>query len=88
MRSVRFEPELEEWLEDEARTSGRSVSEVIREAVRAMRRRKESDAPGSCLERVIGAIDTGGRIDSRNTGRAYTESLVQRRNARRDGRKR
>ena len=86
MRSVRFEPDLEAWLQDEARASGRSISEIVREAVRMLRQRQEGGAGPSCLERVTGAIDSGGRIDSRKTGRAYTESLKRRHSKGRNGR--
>lgn len=87
MRSVRLDAELDEWLQEEARSTGRSVSDLVREAVRLLRDRRRDDALGSTLQRVTGAIDLGS-IDSRNTGRAYTESLKRKYDARRRGRSR
>lgn len=74
MRSVRLDPELEAWLEDTARQSGRSVSEIIREAVQRFRREREGELMGPHLKRVAGAIDSGG-ASSRRTGRDFTELL-------------
>lgn len=83
MRSVRLDPELDEWLEDTARQSGRSVSEIIREAVQRFRRERDGELMGPHLKKVAGVIDSGG-ASSRKTGRAFTELLKKKGEQRRN----
>ena len=78
MPSVRFEPELEAWLEAEADASGRSVSDIIHEAVCRLREQREGRRLGARLKRVAGVVDSGGGEHSRDTTRAFADLLEER----------
>ena len=82
MRSVRLDEELEARLEEAARVTGRTVSELIRDAVR---RRCDELLGGrfrSQLGDVTGAVASRGG-QSRRTGRQFVESLRRGRRKRR-----
>ena len=82
MRSVRLDEELEARLEEAARATGLSISELIRDAVR----RRCDDLLGQCLSSRLGDV-TGGVAsrggESRRTGRQFVESLRRGRRKRR-----
>ncbi len=89
MKSVRLDPELEELLIRAARMEGVSQSTFIRDA---LRRRCREVLKDNLLEDlmelgVVGAVSFGGEY-SRNTGRHFTEMLVEREERRRDANRR
>jgi Ribbon-helix-helix protein, copG family len=78
VKSFRLTPELEGRLEKAAARAGVSVSDFIREAV-------EEKCDGvlggptllDMLGDYVGAVEGGGGIDSRHTGREFTDILVE-----------
>lgn len=72
MKTVRLDPELEQWLQRAAAATGETLSEFIRRA--AAKRADDvldSRVPADFAD-VIGAIRSGGG-HARHTGRAFTE---------------
>jgi predicted transcriptional regulator len=78
--SVRLDPETESMIDRLARSSGKSRSFVVREAV--VRYASIVDTDTSAYERLqplIGAIRSGRRDLSQQTGRKFTALLKRRR---------
>ena len=86
--SLRLDPDAEAKIRRLAVSSGRSKSQVVREAV-ARYAADPQDAAGtgeSAWDRVktyAGAVSTGGANYSRNTHAAYTAALRRKQRARR-----
>lgn len=76
MRRVRIEPDMDAWLREEAGASGRSVSDIICEAVRTLREQDEGERLDRRLAGVIGAVGSGGS-SSRDTGGAFADLLEE-----------
>lgn len=81
----RVQSSEDEWrrVTKAAEIAGERPQDFVREAIRERCNRVEGDMLGPRLARVAGSIDTGGRVDARKTGRAYTELLMRRRRERR-----
>ncbi|MCH7720362.1 MAG: ribbon-helix-helix protein, CopG family [Planctomycetes bacterium] len=77
MKSVRLDEALEHQLEEAARVTGRSVSTVIREAVRRHCDDVLAGRLDHVLSDVIGVVGSGGGR-SRRTGREFTKLLKRR----------
>jgi hypothetical protein len=89
--SVRIDPEMADLVERIARQTGRTKSEVVREALetlraRAIRRRVKS--PAETMARLIGCWDSGGQRLSEHTGEHFARLLQERKHAQRSGRRR
>ncbi|MHC4080679.1 MAG: ribbon-helix-helix protein, CopG family [Planctomycetota bacterium] len=82
MRSVRLNEELEARLDEAARVTGLSVSELIRDAVRRRCDELLGERLGARLGDVTGAVASRGG-HSRRTGRQFVESLQRGRRKRR-----
>lgn len=81
--SVRLDPQTEAAIERLARSSGKSRSSVVREAV--ARYASAADANTTAYERLeplIGVVRSGRTDLSQHTGRKFTEVLKTRRAAR------
>ncbi len=83
VKSFRLTPDLEGRLEKAAARAGVSVSDFIREAVEE---KCDSVLGGrsllDLLGDTVGAVESG-NIDSRHTGRAFTDLLVEKHRKRR-----
>lgn len=78
--SLRLDEETERLIARLASTTGRSKSQVVREAVAAYgeeheRRTAETPSAYETLKHVIGVVDTGGRHLSERTGQRFREVL-------------
>ena len=82
MRSVRLNEELEARLDEAARVTGLSVSELIRDAVRRRCDELLGERLSSRLGDVTGAVASRGG-QSRRTGRQFLETLRKGRRKRR-----
>lgn len=74
MKSVRLDKRLDAGLREAARASGRSESEIIREAIRAYCEKLLGRRLDLRLRDVVGIAASGGG-DSRQTGRDFAELL-------------
>lgn len=83
--SVRFDERTRRLLENLMRRTGKTQSEVIREAVEALARSESAAAessPYAAVEDLLGCV-TGGPADlSEDTGAKFTELLSARRRRR------
>jgi predicted DNA-binding protein len=77
MKTVRLGEELESKLDQLARRTGRTVSEIVREAVRNHCEMATADSLAARLADVTGTVSSGGG-DSRKTGRRFTEAVARR----------
>lgn len=86
MRSVRFDDELEERLEQAAEVSGQSASEIIRDATSKRCDEILGETLYDRIKDVIGVISSKGRrgrITARNTGHAFAAFVASKRRKRR-----
>ncbi|MBI1827595.1 MAG: CopG family transcriptional regulator [Planctomycetes bacterium] len=79
MRSVRLDDELEKRLAEAAKLTNTPISEIIREALRKRCDELLGQTLYDQLADVIGCIDSGGKYNSRRTGKAFTEVLMKKR---------
>jgi Ribbon-helix-helix protein, copG family len=89
--NVRIDSQTAALLERVARERGMTKSEVVRQALAALREheRNNSGAPLSVrLARIIGSGDSGGMRLSERTGERFTQMLLEERNAKRTRRRR
>jgi predicted transcriptional regulator len=75
-RSFRLDPDLEQRLQDAAAREGVSASVFIRQAVKERCDRVLSHSLLDDLGDGVGSVESG-RIDSRHTGRAFADLLVE-----------
>jgi hypothetical protein len=76
------------FLERAARQSGRTKSEIVREALEAFRKeeiRPKAAAPSEAMAHLIGSWDSGGMKLSQRTGERFARLLQERKNDHRTG---
>lgn len=78
MKSVRFDPKLEERLIEAARALSTSQSEFIREAVSKRCDEVLGDTLAARLQGLVGVIDSEGS-HAKDAGKAFAKALVRRR---------
>ena len=86
--NVRIDPETAAFLERIARERGRSKSDVVREALEALRAQGVARAvvpPAEAMSHLIGSWDSGGKRLSERTGERFSELLKEKRNGHRAG---
>jgi hypothetical protein len=89
--NVRIDPEMAALLEREARQTGRSKSEIVREALETLRTRGSRGAvkpPAETMADLIGCWDSGGARLSERTGERFARLLQEGKHAQRTGRRR
>ncbi len=89
--NVRVDPGTAAFLERVARESGRSKSDVVREALELLREQGVGRAvvpPGEAMAHLIGCWDSGGMRLSERTGERFARMLREKSNGRRVGRRR
>jgi len=89
--NVRIDPEMAVLLERIARQTGRTKSEVVRDALETLRRRGDRvlvKGPGEVMASLIGCWDSGGARLSEHTGERFAQLLKERKHAPRTGRRR
>jgi hypothetical protein len=90
--SIRVDPETEAFLTRFARVHGQTKSEVVRDALAALRKRasgkRDTLPPAQAMADVIGCWDSGGMNLSEDTGQKFSDLLRAKRNVSRSGRRR
>ena len=89
--SIRIDPEMAALLEQEARQTGRSKSEIVREALEVLRTRTNRGPvkpPAEAMADLIGCWDSGGARLSERTGERFARLLQEIKHAQRTGRRR
>ena len=89
--NVRIDPEMAALLERAARQTGRTKSEVVREALAtfcARAPRVKTKPPAEAMAGLIGCWDSGGARLSERTGERFAQLLKQGKHAQRTGRRR
>lgn len=77
MRSVRLDEKTERRLDEASRTSGMHASEIIRTGIQKQCDEILGTSLRDRLAYFIGAIDDGGRADSRKSGNSFSKSLLR-----------
>ena len=84
--TVRLDAETAALIERAARETGRTRSDVLRDAVRKscarQKRPRKRETLYDKIKDLIGSCDSGGRNFSTDTGRKYAEMLINERRAR------
>src|SRR5713101_8286372 len=89
--NVRIDAEMAALLERIARQSGRTKSEVVRDALdtlRALGTQGAATPPAETMAGLIGCWDSGGARLSERTGERFARLLKQGKHAQRTGRRR
>ena len=89
--NVRIDPEMAALLERVAQQTGRTKSELVREALETLRARDAHGAakpPAKTMARLIGCWDSGGARLSERTGERFAQLLQERKHAQRSDRRR
>lgn len=89
--NVRIDPEMAALLERVARQTGRTKSEVVRDALEMLRARGDRVAakpPAETMAGLIGCWDSGGARLSERTGERFARLLQEGKHAQRTGRRR
>jgi Arc/MetJ-type ribon-helix-helix transcriptional regulator len=89
--SVRIDPEMAALLQRVARQTGRSTSEVVRDALETLRARGSRlvvKRPAEVMAALIGCWDSGGARLSERTGERFARLLQEGKHAPRTGRRR
>jgi hypothetical protein len=87
--NVRIDPEMAALLERLARQSGRTKSEVVREALEILRERGTPvKPPAETMAGLIGCWDSGGARLSERTGERFARLVQEGKHAQRSGRRR
>jgi Arc/MetJ-type ribon-helix-helix transcriptional regulator len=89
--NVRIDPEMAALLERVAQQTGRTKSEVVREALETLRTRGAHGAakpPAKTMARLIGCWDSGGARLSERTGERFAQLLQERKHVQRTDRRR
>lgn len=85
--SIRLDPETRAALDPAARTTGRSRSDLVRDAVlrylELLRSEQMDRSAVEVLAKYIGCVNSGGSERSRETGRGFRTLLEERARARR-----
>jgi hypothetical protein len=84
--SVRIDPETNDFLERVARQTGRTKSEVVREAIEALRRQGVGSSiapPAETMAHLIGCWDSGGMRLSERTGERFAKLLPEKKHGQR-----
>lgn len=79
--NIRIDMETMAFLERAVRETGRSKSELVREALELWRKRwsSETKRPAELMAGLIGSWDSGGMRLSERTGERFAEFLKERR---------
>lgn len=89
--NVRIDPSTAAFLDRLARESGRSRSDVVREALEALREQAVARAtvpPAEAMADLIGCWDSGGKRLSERTGERFAQLLREKSNSHHAGRRR
>lgn len=89
--SVRVDPSTAAFLDRLARESGRNKSDVVREALEALRKRGARRAavpPAEAMAHLIGCWDSGGKRLSERTGERFAQLLREKSNGHHASRRR
>lgn len=89
--NVRIDSEMAAFLERVARQTGRSKSEVVRDALEALvtrRARGGATPPAETMANLIGCWDSGGARLSERTGERFAQLLQEIKHAQRTSRRR
>jgi hypothetical protein len=89
--NVRIDPEMAALLERVARQTGRTKSEVVRDALETLRGRDTrvvGKRPIEAMAGLIGCWDSGGMQLSERTGERFARLLKEGKNAQRTNRRR
>jgi hypothetical protein len=88
--NVRIDPKTAAYLDRAARESGRTKSELVREALQVMADQRASAAapPAETIAHLIGSWDSGGMRLSERTGERFAQLLRETKDANRAGRRR
>jgi Arc/MetJ-type ribon-helix-helix transcriptional regulator len=89
--NVRIDPEMAALLERVARQTGRTKSEVVRDALETLRARGTQGTakpPAETMAGLIGCWDSGGARLSERTGEHFARLLQEAKHAQRTGRRR
>ena len=76
--NVRVDPETAAFLERLSRQTGRTKSEVVRDALESLRRhgaRRAPASPAQTVAHLLGCWDSGGRRLSERTGARFARLL-------------
>ncbi len=80
--NVRVDPAIADFLERISRETGRSKSDIVREALQKMHDAKEAQKrrrPADTMAHLIGSWDSGGLRLSERTGTRFAKLLRERR---------
>jgi Arc/MetJ-type ribon-helix-helix transcriptional regulator len=83
--NVRVDAETATFLERLARETGRTKSEVVRDALQALREHRARSAPlppSQTMAHLIGSWDSGGLQLSERTGERFAEMLKEKKQTR------
>ena len=89
--NVRIAPEMAAFLERVARQTGRTKSEVVRDALEALRASgawRAASPPAAAMAGLIGCWDSSGARLSERTGERFARLLQEGKHAQRTGRRR
>jgi hypothetical protein len=89
--NVRIDPQTAAFLERVARERGLTKSEVVRQALAALRKqgpRTPTPPPSVLMAHLIGSWDSGGMNLSERTGERFARMLQENKNAKRTRRRR
>jgi Arc/MetJ-type ribon-helix-helix transcriptional regulator len=89
--NVRIDSEMAAFLERVARQTGRTKSEVVRDALEALvahRGRDTATRPAESMANLIGCWDSSGARLSERTGERFAQLLQEGKHAQRTGRRR
>jgi hypothetical protein len=89
--NVRIDPQTAAFLEQVARETGLSKSEVVRRALATLRHKRvrtRKPAPFELMAHLIGSWDSGGMNLSERTGERFARMLQENKNANRTRRRR
>jgi hypothetical protein len=89
--NVRVDPQTAALVERVARESGLTKSEVVRQALAALREqgaRPSAGSPSEVMAHLIGCWDSGGMRLSERTGERFARLLREKKHANRTGRRR
>lgn len=88
--SIRVDPETAAFLECAARQTGRTKSELVRQALEALRNQEAQPVmrPAAAMTGLIGCWDSGGMRLSERTGARFAQMLQKQRHEHRTGRRR
>jgi hypothetical protein len=89
--NVRIDSEMAAFLERVARQTGRTKSEVVRNALEALvarGARRAATPPAETMANLIGCWDSGGARLSERTGERFAQLLQEGKHAQRIGRRR